>query len=224
VSAVLRVRGLSKSYTQHLRDGRRMPVLHGLDLDVEPGSCVVVRGPSGSGKSSLLRCVYGSARCDSGSIAIGGEGESLDVATADERTILTARRTLVGMATQFLSVVPRVSAHDLVCAQGIEREAATGLLSRLGLPEELHDMPPATFSGGQRQLVNLALTLARHRPLVLLDEVTASLDPRRRELVFDELLERKARGVAFLCIFHDLPSAPGFVDRVVTLRDGRMVS
>jgi alpha-D-ribose 1-methylphosphonate 5-triphosphate synthase subunit PhnL len=128
----------------------------------------------------------------------------------------------MGIATQFLDVVPRVPAQDLLAQSGLGRDAGSTLLGDLGLPAELHDVPPATFSGGQRQIVNLALALARPLPLLLLDEVTASLDPQRREAALRVLEERKREGVAMLAVFHDVPAGGGLVDRVVRMRDGRV--
>jgi alpha-D-ribose 1-methylphosphonate 5-triphosphate synthase subunit PhnL len=221
---LLSIRGLCKSYTQHLHGGRSLAVLRGAELELEAGTCTVVRGPSGSGKSSLLRCVYRSALADSGEIRLRALGRDLDLVAAGEREILDIRRTLVGMATQFLWVVPRLSALSLVQACGLERAAAQTLLAGLGLEPELHELAPATFSGGQRQMLNLALTLACPRPLLLLDEATASLDPERRRVALARLLERKRAGTAILAVFHDLPELPGLVDRVVHVRGGRLVA
>jgi alpha-D-ribose 1-methylphosphonate 5-triphosphate synthase subunit PhnL len=219
---LLSIRGLRKTYVQHLHDGRRMDVLRGVDLDIEAGTCTVVRGPSGSGKTSLLRCIFRSALCDGGSIRLHHAGCEVDMAGASDRDVLHARAALVGMATQFLSVVPRVSGLDLLTGRGLERDGAATLLDRLGLPRELHDVAPATYSGGQRQMLNLALALAQPRPLLLLDEVTASLDHERRRRAFKVLLERKRSGTALLAVFHDLPDEQGLVDRVVVMEDGKV--
>ncbi len=221
---LLSIRGLRKTYVQHLHGGRRMDVLRGIDLDLEPGTCTVVRGASGSGKTSLLRCIYRSALSDGGSIGLHAEDRTIDMAAASDREVLHARAALVGMATQFLSVVPRVSALELLIGRGLEPAAAANLLDRLGLPRELHGIAPATFSGGQRQMLNLALALAQPKPLLLLDEVTASLDHERRRRAFKVLLERKLRGTALLAVFHDLPDEQGLVDRVVVMEDGKVLA
>ncbi|HEX4211703.1 MAG TPA: ATP-binding cassette domain-containing protein [Candidatus Dormibacteraeota bacterium] len=219
----LEIRELRKSFTQHAL-GRRIDVLEGVSLSVAPGECVVLSGPSGSGKTTLLRCVYGQALPDAGSIRIEAGGEEREMVGAGPSTVLAARRRLVGLATQFLDVVPRVPALELLRQRGQERAAAGRLLSRLGLAEELHDMPPATFSGGQRQIVNLALALSSRRPLLLLDEVTASLDPARRRAALELIQERKQEGVAMLAVFHDVPTQSGLVDRVLTVRQGQLVA
>lgn len=216
-TTMLRIRDVTKSYTQHLMD-LTSPVLRGVDLDVAPGECVALTGPSGSGKSTLLRCVYGQALADGGSIRVGGH----EVVGTAPRGVLGLRRTAMGIATQFLDVVPRVPALALLVQAGLDEAEGGRLLTELGLDRALHDVPPATFSGGQRQIVNLALALARRRPLLLLDEVTASLDRGRRAAALDVLGARKCRGVAMLAVFHDVPSGGALVDRVVRMRDGRV--
>ena len=224
MSAVLKIRGLRKSYTRHLLGGRRLDVLRGVDLELERGTCTVLTGPSGSGKSSLLRCIYGSAVADDGSIVYRDGMDEIDICAADERTILSLRRMHIGLATQFLAVVPRVGALDLVCEPGLERDEGARLLRTLGLADEHFGVPPATFSGGQRQMLNLALILARPRPLLLLDEITASLDARRKRTAYEALLERKRAGVTILAVSHEVPDLPGLVDRLVTMEDGRVVA
>lgn len=221
---MLRVIDLRKRYVRHLLGGRVEEVLRGVDLEVDAGECLVVTGPSGSGKSTLLRCIYRQALPDSGSILLGPPGDSIDLAAASEREVLERRRTTVGLVTQFLDVVPRVGAADLVAQAGCSAQEARRLLDRVGLPGDLHDVPPATFSGGQRQLLNLARALARPRPLLLLDEATASLDPSRRHAVLRMLEEKKHAGTALLAVFHDVPTAAGVVDRVVTMREGRIAA
>jgi alpha-D-ribose 1-methylphosphonate 5-triphosphate synthase subunit PhnL len=224
MSAQLTIQGLRKSYVRHLLDGQRLDVLRGVDLELAPGTFTVLSGASGSGKSSLLRCIYRSAVADGGSIVLQTGDETIDLIGADERTVLALRRTSIGMATQFLSVVPRVGALDLIMERGLPRAEAEGLLAAVGLTEAHFEVPPATFSGGQRQMLNLALALARRQPLLLLDEVTASLDRRRKTLAYAVLLERKRAGATMLAVSHEVPDVTNLVDRVVTMRDGRVAA
>ncbi|WP_254073544.1 ATP-binding cassette domain-containing protein, partial [Acidisphaera sp. S103] len=136
---MLQTRALAKSFTLHLRGGLRMPVLSGVDLDVHAGECVVLSGPSGTGKSTLMRSLYGNYRAESGAILIRHQGGMVDIATADPRTILAVRHETLGYVSQFLRVVPRVSALDVVAevllTRGIDqdtaRERAQALLLRL---------------------------------------------------------------------------------------------
>lgn len=219
----LSVHGLRKAFVRHLQGSQERLVLRGADLQLEPGTMTVLRGPSGSGKSSLLRCIYRAYLPDAGSIVLSTEDEAIDLAAAGDWQVLDVRRRLMGMATQFLRVTPRVPAVDLVAEEAGDRERAGELLVALGLPPELLSAPPATFSGGERQLVNLAIAIARDRPLLLLDEATASLDPQRRRRVLAVLAEQKSRGTTMLAVFHDLPRSRGLFDRVVEMREGKVV-
>jgi alpha-D-ribose 1-methylphosphonate 5-triphosphate synthase subunit PhnL len=218
---MLRITGLRKAFTSHLRHGATRTVLNGIDLTVPAGSCTVLMGPSGCGKSSLLRCVHRSYRPDAGRVDLTTPTGTLDLAAAADREVLAVRRTTMAMVTQFLSVTPRISAADLVADQGVGETEARELLARLGLPDAIHDLPPATFSGGERQLVNLAIALARPRPLLLIDEATASLDTVRRDTVLRTLAALKQQGTTILAIFHDLPDTPGLVDQTIHLANGR---
>lgn len=220
----LEINELHKRYVRHLLGGQVEAVLRGVDLELAQGECVVITGPSGSGKSTLLRCVYRQALPESGRVFVRSNGHRVEMVTASEREVLQVRRATLGLVTQFLDVVPRVGAAELVAQAGGSPDEARELLHTLGLPAELHDVPPATFSGGQRQLVNLARALARARPTLLLDEATASLDPSRRRSALDALMERKRSGTALLAVFHDVPDVPGFVDRVVVMREGRLAA
>ena len=224
MSVRVSVDGLSKGFTRHLLDGRRVEVLRRVSLEVAPGSCTVITGESGSGKSSLLRCVHGTYHCDGGSVVLRHRGVDLDIAAATPREVIAARRGLMALATQFLEAVPRIAAVDLVAAAGVPRAEAASRLRGLGLGDPLLEAPPATFSGGERQIVNLARALATPRPLLLLDEITASLDHRRGERALAAVRARKREGATILAVFHDVPTLPGLVDEVLTLRQGELVA
>ena len=219
----LSVKNLSKTFTMHLRDGVILPVVDHVNFDVAPGECVVLGGPSGAGKSSILKMVYGNYGVDAGSIALLHHGERVDLATADPRTVLTLRRDSIGYVSQFLRTVPRVSALDVVAEplviRGTDRAEAQGiardLLARLNLPERLWSLPPATFSGGEQQRVNIARGFITHHPVLLLDEPTASLDATNRAVVVAMIAEKKAVGVALLGIFHDEDVRNQVADRIV---------
>jgi alpha-D-ribose 1-methylphosphonate 5-triphosphate synthase subunit PhnL len=209
--AVLSVQHVSKTFTLHLQDSQRLPVVRGLTFDVRRGACVVLGGESGSGKSSVMKMVHGSYGVDAGRILLAHDGGVLDLATAQPRQVLAARRATMGYVSQFLRAVPRVPAIDVVAEplmqRGADREAARErageLLARLSIPERLWALPPATFSGGERQRVNIARGFVVERSLLLLDEPTASLDARNREVVIELVRESVARGVGVLAIFHD---------------------
>ena len=204
--AMLWTESLAKSFTLHRQGGVRLRVLSGVSLSVAAGQCVALAGPSGAGKSTLLRCLYGTNRTDSGRVWVRHDGAMLDLAAADPRAVLAVRARTLGYVSQFLRVVPRVPALDVVAeaVPGRDRRAAAALLERLDLPASLHGLAPATFSGGEQQRINLARGFAGRHPVLLLDEPTASLDAARAEIVVEMIRDAKARGVAIVGIFHDI--------------------
>ena len=214
---------VAKSFTMHLRDGIQLPVVSDVTFSVKAGECVVLGGPSGIGKSSLLKMVYGNYGVDEGQILVEHEGRLVDLATADPRTVLSVRRVTLGYVSQFLRTVPRVAAVDVVAepltARGADaaeaRDAAEAMLARLNLPRQLWQLPPATFSGGEQQRVNIARGFITDHRILLLDEPTASLDARNREVVVSMIAEKKAKGTALLGIFHDEDVREKVADRIV---------
>ncbi len=219
---LLRARELGKSFTLHLQGGQCIPVLGGVSLDLHAGECLVLSGPSGAGKSTLLRSLYCNYRLDSGAVLVRHHGEWVDLATADPRTVLAVRRDTLGYVSQFLRVVPRVPALAIVAEaltlRGTGAEEARGrardMLLALNVPERLHGLPPATFSGGEQQRVNLARGFLGGHPILLLDEPTASLDADNRAVVVGLVRAAKARGVAVLAIVHDSETRSAIADRL----------
>jgi alpha-D-ribose 1-methylphosphonate 5-triphosphate synthase subunit PhnL len=221
MSWALKTEGLGKTFTLHLQGGTRIPVLRAVDLTVAPGECVALAGPSGAGKSTLMRCLYGNYGAGTGRILLRHAGAEIDLAAADARAVRAIRRDTLGYVSQFLRVIPRVSTLDIVAepllARGMPRDEAraraAALLNRLNLPPKLHGLPPATFSGGEQQRVNLARGFAPHYPVLLLDEPTASLDAANREVVIGLIAEAKSAGAAIIGIFHDLEVRDRVADR-----------
>ncbi|WP_338665160.1 phosphonate C-P lyase system protein PhnL [Pararoseomonas sp. SCSIO 73927] len=220
----LKAEGVAKGFTLHLRGGVQIPVLRDAALEVAPGECVALAGPSGAGKSTLMRLLQGNYGADAGSILIRGrDGTTTDLATAPPRAVIALRRDTLGYVSQFLRVIPRVPTIDVVAepltARGVApdeaRTRAAALLRRLNLPERLHGLPPATFSGGEQQRVNLARGFAADFPVMLLDEPTASLDAANREVVIALIGEAKARGAALVGIFHDIEVRDRVADRIL---------
>ncbi|MCP9229765.1 phosphonate C-P lyase system protein PhnL [Mesorhizobium sp. LMG 17147] len=217
------VSDVAKSFTMHLRDGIKLPVVASVSFAIRAGECAVLGGPSGAGKSSILKMLYGNYAADEGQIIVQHEGGLIDLATASPRTVLAVRRLTIGYVSQFLRTVPRVSALDVVAEplveRGEEREVARGkaraLLAQLNLPEKLWALPPATFSGGEQQRVNIARGFITEHPILLLDEPTASLDVRNRDVVIALIAAKKAAGVALLGIFHDHDVREAVADRVI---------
>lgn len=214
---MLRVESLAKQFTLHLQGGVVLDVLRDVDLAVAAGECVALAGPSGAGKSTLLRALYGNYRADQGRIWVRHEGVEVDIVSALPRQVVAVRAATLGYVSQFLRVVPRVSALDIVAdaARGGDgQERAAGLLRRLNIPARLHGLPPATFSGGEQQRINLARGFIGGHPVLLLDEPTASLDAGNRDVVIEMIREAKARGVAVVGIFHDASVRDAVADRL----------
>ncbi|UCI20974.1 phosphonate C-P lyase system protein PhnL [Mesorhizobium sp. B2-1-8] len=217
------VSDVAKSFTMHLRDGIKLPVVAGVSFSIKAGECTVLGGPSGAGKSSILKMLYGNYAVDEGQIIVMHEDGLIDLAHASPRTVLSVRRQTIGYVSQFLRTVPRVSALDVVAEplveRGEEREVARGkaraLLAQLNLPEKLWMLPPATFSGGEQQRVNIARGFITEHPILLLDEPTASLDATNRDVVIELIAAKKAAGVALLGIFHDHEVREAVADRVI---------
>ncbi|MGY9049110.1 MAG: phosphonate C-P lyase system protein PhnL, partial [Rhodobacterales bacterium] len=167
----------------------------------------------------LLRLLQGNYAPAGGVIEVAG----LDLATATPRQVSALRRGTLGYVSQFLRVVPRVPALDVVAdplltlgmEEGEARDRAGALLAQLNLPERLWGLSPTTFSGGEQQRVNIARGFVHPYPVLLLDEPTASLDPVNRAVVLQLIRDAKARGAALVGIFHDAPARAEIADREV---------
>lgn len=213
-------------FTLHNQGGIRLPVLEAVDLDAAAGDCLVLSGPSGTGKSTLLRCLYGNYLATEGSIRVRAGDDWVELVGAPEQRILALRRDVIGYVSQFLRVIPRVSALDVVAEPlrlaGVEadeaRERAAAMLRRLNVPPRLWGLAPATFSGGEQQRVNIARGFIARHPILLLDEPTASLDPDNRAVVLALIREARAAGRCLLGIFHDEEVRDAVASRVLALR------
>jgi alpha-D-ribose 1-methylphosphonate 5-triphosphate synthase subunit PhnL len=214
---------VAKGFVMHLRGGLKLPVVEDVSFSLKAGKCAVLGGPSGAGKSSILKMLYGNYGVDAGQIIVQHRGTLVDLARAAPRVVLAVRRETIGYVSQFLRTVPRVSALDVVAepltAAGGDRDAARDraatLLERLNLPKTLWSLPPATFSGGEQQRVNIARGFITDHPILLLDEPTASLDAVNRQVVIDLIAEKKQAGVALLGIFHDQDVREAVADMVI---------
>jgi alpha-D-ribose 1-methylphosphonate 5-triphosphate synthase subunit PhnL len=222
---ILKVEGLAKHFRLHTQGGIRIPVFDALNLELYPGESAAVCGPSGVGKSSLLRLVYGNYRIGAGAIWVRHRGRAVNLADASSDVILDLRRRTVGFVSQFLRVIPRVPALDIVMEpllqRGVDpveaRRRAEGLLEQLRIPKRLWTLSPTTFSGGEQQRINIARGFAAFYPLMLLDEPTASLDPVNRRTVLDLISAARQQGAAILSIFHDAGDRRSTAGRTIDL-------
>lgn len=210
-SPVIEALALAKTFTLHARGGLSLPVFHGINLSVRPGECLALTGQSGAGKSSLLRCLYGNYAATSGEVRVQHQGGWVALSDAEPRDVLAVRRHTMGYVSQFLRVIPRVSTLDIVAdplrrlgmPMPQARERAAEWLERLNLQEALWALPPATFSGGEQQRVNIAHGMITEPAVLLLDEPTASLDAANRQAVVALICAARQQGSAIIGIFHD---------------------
>ena len=208
---MLRIDNLAKTFLLHNQGSKKLPVFQNISFQVKAGECLVLTGASGTGKSTLLRAIYANYLVQSGTINIRHGNKWVDLASASPHEVLEIRKKTLGYVSQFLRVIPRISTIDLVCEplimQGNLIKAAKAqakkLLNKLSIPESLWDLPPATFSGGEQQRVNIARTLIQDYPILLLDEPTASLDEKNRDAVIELINEARNQGTAVVGIFHD---------------------
>ena len=205
------VEDLAKTFVLHAAGPATIPVFVNLKLEVGPGECVVLAGESGVGKSSLIRSIYGNYLPTGGAVKVLHDGAYVDITRADPHEVLEVRRRTLGYVSQFLRVIPRIPTLQLVMEplleNGVDAEAAkaraVALLTALRLPHAHWELPPATFSGGEQQRVNIARSFIREYPVMLLDEPTASLDAENRAIVVALIKQALARGAAMIGIFHD---------------------
>ncbi|MDY6830967.1 MAG: phosphonate C-P lyase system protein PhnL [Thermodesulfobacteriota bacterium] len=219
------IQGLEKSFYLYEQDAR-IPVLKGFCMELYPGECVALHGPSGAGKSTLLNLLYGNYKTGSGSILVRHNGRTVDIAAADPCTVMSVRKTTIGYVSQFLRVIPRVPALEVVmeplllrgAPEATAREKAAAMLLRLQISKRLWGLSPATFSGGEKQRINIARGFAARFPVMILDEPTASLDPDNQEIVREIIREALRDNVAVVGIFHNPAEREAVATRSITMK------
>lgn len=213
---------VSKIFTIHIREDLEIRSFEKVSFETRAGSLLALTGPSGIGKSSLLKCIYRSYLPTSGEILYTNrEGTAVNLAAAEDWEILKLRRTEIAYVSQFFQVMPRVSALEILMepliVRGIPRtealDRAGEMLSRAGLGKNLWDMYPATFSGGEKQRLNILHAIISKPRLLLLDEPTASLDRLYKERIMEMILALKAEGAAMVGVFHDRDALLGLSDK-----------
>ncbi|WP_295441316.1 phosphonate C-P lyase system protein PhnL [Sphingorhabdus sp. EL138] len=210
-AAAIRIEAIAKTFTLHNQGSTLVPVFANVSLEVAAGECVVLSGVSGVGKSTMLRAIYGNYVPSDGSVKLFHDGEYVDITNAPPHVVLDIRRRTMGYVSQFLRVIPRIQTLQLVMEPLLEnsvdageaKDRAEAILAMLNLPKALWGLPPATFSGGEQQRVNIARVMVREYPVLLLDEPTASLDAANRQTVIKLMNAARDRGTAMVGIFHD---------------------
>ena len=215
---ILRVKDVHKSFDE-------TGVLHGVSLDIREGEVVVIVGPSGCGKSTLLRCINELETIDSGEIFL--RGEKISGRTKDLHLV----RQKIGMVFQSYDLFPHMKVMENlllgpVRALGRPREEAEKealeRLARVGLREKA-DVYPRTLSGGQKQRVALVRAMMMHPEILLLDEITAALDPEMVSEVLNVVIDLARGGMTMAIVTHEMRFAEAVADEVLFLEDGVVV-
>lgn len=223
----LKVENLCKNFIVHTRGSVEVEGFSNINFEVKKGQFLSLFGPSGVGKSSILKSLFRTYNSTSGNIFfIKDDGETIDIANISASEILNLRKNDLGYVSQFLQILPRISAVDVVSEQlmlrGEEevssRLKAKEMLDFLSIREELFDLSPLTFSGGEQQRVNIAKGIIAPKSLLLLDEPTASLDKINTMKVVEKLKGLKKQGVSMVGIFHDLEAMNAISDEIYELK------
>ncbi|MEM9160576.1 MAG: ATP-binding cassette domain-containing protein, partial [Verrucomicrobiota bacterium] len=203
MSNILEVKNLKKNFLLHILNEKNIDALDDINFEMEKGQIMGLTGKSGSGKSSLMKCLYGTYLVNEGSILYDSEiyGQ-IDLASATVHEILKIRKQEMTYCSQFLQVIPRVPALEVVAEQlilsGVKRDEALeeskDFLDQLGLPKELWDAYPSTFSGGEQQRINVAQAIISRPRFLLIDEPTASLDQKTKDVVIKKIQALKESG------------------------------
>jgi len=216
--SIILVRNACKSF-------KHVQALVDVTLDVRRGEVMFIFGPSGGGKSTLLRCINKLETLDHGEIVVDG------ILVSDPYADLDTLRAEVGMVFQLFNLFPHLTAvQNVTLAQEKVRrrsrdeamETAHQLLRRVGLPEKA-DSYPDQLSGGQKQRVAIARALAMNPKIMLFDEPTSALDPEMIKEVLDVMLDLAQEGMTMVVVSHEMGFARAAADRMVLLEGGRVV-
>jgi alpha-D-ribose 1-methylphosphonate 5-triphosphate synthase subunit PhnL len=224
---VIAVNNLSKNFNLHILGEKRIEACRDVSFSVPQGGFLGLSGPSGAGKSTVLKCIYRTYLPSRGEVWYDSAGSGrVNLATLADREVIAIRTREMGYVSQFLKVIPRVSALEVVMEPILARNGVTrnearqragALLERLRIPPHLFDAYPATFSGGEQQRVNIAHAVSWKPRLLLLDEPTASLDRDSITVVLEILKELRRDGTTMIGIFHDKELMEAVTDEVIPI-------
>lgn len=230
---MLKLVNLSKEFKMHIRDGLVIEGFRDISFTAFDGNLLAITGVSGIGKSTLLKCIYRTYKPTKGSVIYSKkDGTEVNLAKADDQTILMLRKTELGYISQFLSVIPRVSSLDILSNRLLSKtvsskeakELAEYYLDKVRINKNLWNMYPSTFSGGEKQRLNILLALASKPNLLLLDEPTASLDVESKEIVFELILDAKKSGTTMIGVFHDKDAIKALADSRFDMMENQLVA
>ncbi|WP_458354676.1 phosphonate C-P lyase system protein PhnL [Peribacillus frigoritolerans] len=225
---ILEINDFSKSFILH-NQRKNIHAVSNITITVKKGEFIGITGKSGSGKSTILKSIYGTYRVQEGDIWYDSSRfGAINLAKATEREMIYLRKHEIGYVSQFLNVMPRTTARQLVTGAILEmgktREMANieteKILGHFEIGKELWDSYPATFSGGEKLRLNIARAMVKRPRLLLLDEPTASLDHDSKVKVKTLLEQLMNEGTTMLGIFHDLEFMNRLVTREYSMQNG----
>ncbi|MGF7058773.1 phosphonate C-P lyase system protein PhnL [Brassicibacter mesophilus] len=227
---LLKIQNLSKSFTLHNLK-KHIKACKDISISLKEGEFIGITGKSGSGKSTILKSIYRTYSPQSGEIWYNSEKFGLiDLTSISERQMIYLRKYEIGYVSQFLNVMPRTTARQIVEQAVIEmggekeyaKKEAEKMLAHFELDRELWDSYPNTFSGGEKLRLNIARAMVKRPRLLLLDEPTASLDSSSKLKVRELIEQLKNQGTTMLGIFHDLEFMEGLCDTEFDMHKGNM--
>jgi alpha-D-ribose 1-methylphosphonate 5-triphosphate synthase subunit PhnL len=225
---LLEIHDLGKDFIVHQLN-KTIRACHRITFTVNAGQFVGITGRSGSGKSTILKIIHRTYLPQDGEVWYDSEKFGpLDLCRADERQVLYLRRREIGYVSQFLNVIPRTTAREIIeqAAREVDRspaeasEDAEQMLTHFELDPTLWDSYPGSFSGGEKLRLNIARAMVKRPRLLLLDEPTASLDRHAKERVRVLVEQLKNGGTTMLGIFHDLEFMEGLCDKEFNMASG----
>ncbi|MGP9043805.1 phosphonate C-P lyase system protein PhnL [Cytobacillus kochii] len=218
----LKIEGLEKNF-QIVHLGQTIHAVQQLNFSMNQGEFIGITGKSGSGKSTILKSIYRTYLPEAGRIYFDSEKYGwIDLQKATEREIIYLRKYEIGYVSQFLNVMPRTTARELVEQSVLEtgrslleaQKEAEEVLSHFELDRKLWDTYPNTFSGGEKLRLNIAIAAVKKPRLLLLDEPTASLDQQSKQKVKEVIQKLKESGTTLLGVFHDIEFMDELCDHI----------
>lgn len=228
---LLKIKNLSKSFTIHNLN-KHILASKDINIELKEGQFVGITGKSGSGKSTILKCLYRTYLPEKGDIWYNSKKFGLiNLSKVSEREVIYLRKHEIGYVSQFLNVMPRTTAKEIIAQavleMGYDQEHAKGeaekMLSHFELDKELWDSYPNNFSGGEKLRLNIARAMVKHPRLLLLDEPTASLDNASKIKVRQLIQQLKSEGTTMIGIFHDIEFMEGLCDKTYNMQSGRFI-
>jgi alpha-D-ribose 1-methylphosphonate 5-triphosphate synthase subunit PhnL len=228
---LLQIQGLSKSFRLH-NLGKHIKASQNINIDLKEGEFIGITGRSGSGKSTILKCIYRTYLPEIGEIWYNSKKYGIvNLFQVSERQVIYLRKYEIGYVSQFLNVMPRTTAKQIVeqavLEMGFDLDYANleaeKMLLHFELDKELWDSYPNTFSGGEKLRLNIAKAMVKRPRLLLLDEPTASLDNESKAKVRTLIKQLKSQGTTMLGIFHDIDFMEGLCDKKYNMEAGELL-